>query len=64
MSVKGACLPSGCRHDTACGVPKVCSILWMGDKVVETRELPVADGHPLHVENERILRSQVDTCIN
>lgn len=28
----------------------------MGDKVVdETRELPVADGHPLHIENERIL---------
>lgn len=28
----------------------------MGDKVVdETRELPVADGYPLHIENERIL---------
>ena len=28
----------------------------MGDKMVdEPRELPVADGHPLHIENERIL---------
>ena len=28
----------------------------MGDKVVdEPCELPVADGHPLHIENERIL---------
>ena len=33
-----------------------CSNLGMGDKVVdETCELPVADGHPLHIENERIL---------
>ena len=28
----------------------------MGDKVVdEPRELPVADGHPPHLENERLL---------
>ena len=28
----------------------------MGDKMVdEPSELPVADGHPLHIENERIL---------
>ena len=33
-----------------------CSILWMSDKVVhEPCELPVADGHPPHLENERIL---------
>lgn len=36
--------------------PERCLILGVGDKVVdETRELPVADGHPLHIENERIL---------
>ena len=60
MSVRGS-IRLACRQDVGDELrplrcPERGSILWMGDKVVnETRELPVADGHPLHVENERFL---------
>ena len=60
MSVRGSmCL--ACRQNVGDELwplrcSECCSILGMGDKVVDkTRELPVADGHPPHLENERIL---------